>query len=415
MFDIIKSHHLTKKVFSLGKFSDQFYEENQDKISLHNYKSAKWLALCGGIGTLLIALFLFFVLGRNNGAIICYLGATVSLFIYEIILIKCRNRGNVFSTTILYLELGCILLASLLSGSIFSPNDYATSFILLIGMSPCLIFDKHLRASVTFDLYALLFIILCCISKPFTLASIDIFNVVVTGIMGNMLFRYILDVKIKSIENAKKQLAALENKYQLELMISQIQPHFLYNTLSSIQYLCLSDPQTAAKVTNKFAKYLRTSVEYEKFDQPKKFDVVLNQIENYLYIEQLRYGDRLKIEYSLETKDFYMPLLSLQPIVENAIKHGIAKKENGGTVKISTHHDKENKQYLISVEDDGVGFDVSNVNYDDDSPDKGRIHIGLKNVEKRIQLMSNGKLSIYSKPGIGTKVIISIPETVKGS
>ncbi|NMS88664.1 hypothetical protein HGQ85_01900 [Clostridioides difficile] len=131
------------------------------------------------------------------------------------------------------------------------------------------------------------------------------------------------------------------------------------------------------------------------------FDKELSHLENYLCIELLRFGERVKVKYELLNTDFYIPVLTIQPIVENAIRHGITKKKEGGTIIISTSKDKEN--VYIVIKDDGVGFKVL------EKINDGKNHVGIKNVKRRLKTQCNGSLAIESCMGKGTIVTIVIP------
>ena len=125
-------------------------------------------------------------------------------------------------------------------------------------------------------------------------------------------------------------------------------------------------------------------------------------MEKYLYLEKLRFEEDLNIEYDLQGGDFYLPALSIQPIVENAVKHGTGAKLDGGTVCIATREEED--AFVVTVSDDGVGFDP-----DKDLSD-GREHVGIRNVRERVQKMCGGSLSITSREGEGTTAVIRIPK-----
>ena len=124
----------------------------------------------------------------------------------------------------------------------------------------------------------------------------------------------------------------------------------------------------------------------------------------YLYLEQLRFGDDLHVECDLQKTDFKVPMLSVQPFVENAINWGVGQKEDGGTVWITTRENEE--QIELCVIDDGVGFDISKMEEQSD----GRQHIGVRNARIRFQKMCNGTVDIYSEKGKGTKIRINLPK-----
>lgn len=205
-----------------------------------------------------------------------------------------------------------------------------------------------------------------------------------------------------------RQLAEKEKKIvqnQINVAISQIQPHFLYNTLSTIAQLCNTDPETAGKVTVKFAKYLRTNLENMDDSTPVEFHKELEHVKTYLWIEKIRFQEDLNVVYDIETEDFYIPPLSIQPFVENAVKHGMMGKTDGVcTITIATRDYESSIE--VNIKDDGCGFDVNATNKDD-----GRQHIGIQSVKSRIEYMLNGKVHIESIPGMGTCVTITIPKS----
>ena len=200
------------------------------------------------------------------------------------------------------------------------------------------------------------------------------------------------------VEQEEHKNLELQNAH-IAIMLSQIQPHFLYNALNTLQYICKKDSVLAAEAIEHFAKYLRGNMDSLSMEHLIPFQEELEHINHYLYIEKLRFGDRIQIVYDLPYTDFYIPTLTLQPIVENAIRHGITKRPSGGTVWITTELEQNN--IYIKVIDNGVGFQ-DNKNFDD------RSHIGLINVKKRLELQCNGALTISSSKNQGTTVIICL-------
>ncbi|MCR5145205.1 MAG: histidine kinase [Lachnospiraceae bacterium] len=191
-------------------------------------------------------------------------------------------------------------------------------------------------------------------------------------------------------------------------MISQIGPHFVFNTLTTIKYLCKQDPDMAQEAVDEFAKYLRNNIDSLSNQRMIPFDKEMEHISNYLSIEKKRFGDDIKVIYDLRNIDFSIPCLTLQPLVENAVKYGVTQNEDGGTIIISAEVKAD--EVLITVEDDGPGFDFSHsVNsegyYVIDKGD-GREHIGIANVQKRLEILCKGKLMIESKVGEGTRAEI---------
>ena len=202
----------------------------------------------------------------------------------------------------------------------------------------------------------------------------------------------------KSVLEAEKE----HIKLQVSAMISQMQPHFLYNCLAIIEALCETDPKLAAQATSAFSDYLRENMIFAEKSNPISMSEELNHIKTYVWLEQLRFQNKLNIEYDIKCTSFHLPALSVQPMVENAIKHGVCKDKEGGTVRISTY--ETDRSYIVTVIDDGTGFDVRK------RIDNGKPHLGIENSRYRIREMVGGSLDIKSAPGEGTTVTIRIPK-----
>lgn len=246
--------------------------------------------------------------------------------------------------------------------------------------------------------------------------TMEIIHYVITNIFWINLFQFALIVfmivqyfvmmsysreRVKDA-NKKKELEAQLAQNRISIMLSQIQPHFLYNTLTVIYNLCEKDPEQAQYATAEFSDYLRGNLDSLNKKVPVPFESELGHVKLYLELEQMRFGDELKVVYDIQTMDFMIPALTIQPIIENAVKHGVGKKEDGGTVTIST---KElEKDYVIQIMDDGVGFDVNK------QSDDNRSHIGIENVKSRLCSMSKASLEISSVIGQGTVAVIRIPK-----
>ncbi len=187
------------------------------------------------------------------------------------------------------------------------------------------------------------------------------------------------------------------------LVLSQISPHFLFNSLNAIYFLCEKDTKAAQTAITELSSYLRGNMDSVNATEPIPFSTELKHIEHYLAIEKLRYGDELTIEYEINTRDFCVPALSVQALVENAVHHGIGKTENGGKITISSWPGYDT--ILVEVSDDGVGFDPEEV-----SRDKTRSHTGIANARALLKAMCNATLEIVSERGKGTKAMIRLPK-----
>lgn len=208
--------------------------------------------------------------------------------------------------------------------------------------------------------------------------------------------------KAKELETEKIVLNAELTESRISTMMSQIRPHFIYNTLGSIEQLCIIDPSKAGELVHYFAKYLRGN--FRELDNPKPIlmSQEMEHVRHYISIENVRFPD-MTFSFEMNSDDFHIPALTIQPIVENAIKHGLMKLSKGGTIRVVSYETESH--YCVSVEDDGVGFDTD-VLLDE------RKHVGIRNIRGRLKAMVNGTLEIESCVGIGTTVLIKIPKEV---
>ena len=208
--------------------------------------------------------------------------------------------------------------------------------------------------------------------------------------------------KARELELEKITLNAQLTETRISTMMSQIRPHFIYNTLGSIEQLCKLDPPKAGDLVHNFAKYLRGN--FGELDNPKPIlmSQEMEHVRHYISIENVRFPD-MTFTFEMKSDDFHIPALTIQPIVENAIKHGLMKLPKGGSIRVVSY--ETDTDYCIYVIDDGVGFDT-NALLDD------RKHVGLRNIRERLKAMVNGNLEIESTVGVGTKVKITIPKEV---
>ena len=209
--------------------------------------------------------------------------------------------------------------------------------------------------------------------------------------------------KAKELETEKIMLNAQLAESRISTMMSQIRPHFIYNTLGSIEQLCEVDPKKAGELVHDFAKYLRGN--FGELDNPKPIlmSQEMEHVHHYISIENVRFPD-MTFTFEMNSDDFKIPALTVQPIVENAIKHGLMRLQSGGTIRVVSFETETD--YCVTVEDDGVGFDT-NVLLDE------RKHVGLRNIRERLKTMVNGTLEIKSVVNVGTKVLIKIPKEAK--
>lgn len=201
-------------------------------------------------------------------------------------------------------------------------------------------------------------------------------------------------------EEAQREIGRLQEQLEYEqgnMLLSQIRSHFFYHTLNSLQALIVLQPDAAYKMAGDFSRYLRFNLDSVTADGGVgSFREELRAVRAYADINQQQLGDRLHMVYDIAEADFQIPLLTIQPVVENAILHGIKPKVGGGTVTLKLEELAD--CWRVTVDDDGVGFDPEEV--------QGKSSIGLENVRRRLARFPGCELRLTSIPGIGTKVIL---------
>lgn len=234
---------------------------------------------------------------------------------------------------------------------------------------------------------------------------------------------------------------------ELELMMGQIQPHFIFNTLSSIRTLIKVDPDLSYDMIYNFSNYLRANIDNVTNMDGIKFSAEVEHIQNYVNIEKVRFGERLNVEYDIQAGDFIVPPLSIQPLVENAIKHGIRNKPGVGIVTLKSYETPDFN--IVEVNDTGIGFNRNSANKvffsikDDmtsvgiksltlldalgrnitvsdpaDDTDENEIFVksdrhqsqGMKNILLRLKEMSNAAVEIFSQESMGTSIKVYFPK-----
>ena len=216
-----------------------------------------------------------------------------------------------------------------------------------------------------------------------------------------LVFRGVRRIVNEHRTNVKNQKLEIElDNSHTALMLSQIKPHFIYNVLGTIREFCEEEPKKAAELVQKFSMYLRGNFTEMDNQTPVSVAKEIEHVKHYVDIEMIRFPDMM-VEYDIQNDEFLVPALTIQPLVENAIKHGLMGLETAGKVKVSSY--ETDKYYEVCVQDDGVGFDES-VFYD------GKKHIGIANIRRRIEAICGGSLTIDSVKGQGTTAIIRIPK-----
>lgn len=221
-------------------------------------------------------------------------------------------------------------------------------------------------------------------------------------------------LELIEVDRARDDLARAEVK----ALRAQISPHFVYNSLSTIAAFIRVDPDRARDLLLDFADYTRYS-----FRRAGEFTTLadeLGNIDRYLALERARFGDRLQVRLRIspEVLGVVVPFLAVQPLVENAVRHGLAARPEGGTVTIEAAD--VGADCIISVEDDGIGMDPASVGLADldpvDGGPDGETHVGLGNVDDRLRAVfgQDYGLVVETAPGAGTKVILRVPKFAPG-
>ena len=294
---------------------------------------------------------------------------------------------NIFTHMFFYADNGVYTRAKLM---IISQGYQLVGFATVFALT---VFNKKLNINekVAFAVYCLLPLIAIIVQNLLPGYAIAYLSIIIAI---EVLFLFVNVKKNYELINEAKRTKEAEVK----LMVSQIQPHFIYNTLSSISTLIKIDPDKAQRGLDNFTEYLRANLTSISETGLVSFENELKHIKTYLSLEKMRFDDRLNIILDIKAKDFPVPPLSIQPLVENAVKHGILQKIEGGTLLLRTYETTD--AYYVEIKDDGIGFDVNDPSY------KNKEHVGLNNVKYRLSSMCHGELTINSVIDKGTTVVV---------
>ena len=225
---------------------------------------------------------------------------------------------------------------------------------------------------------------------------VSVFTFLGIGIMicALSMFGIILYDQLEQYLHQQQEIALQRTR----IMVLQMRPHFIYNTMMSIYYLCKQDPDLAQQITLDFTTYLRKNFTAVTSENAIPFSEELEHTRAYLAVEQAQFEDRLFVDYDTPHTDFKIPPLTLQPIVENAVKHGMDPDSEPLRISIRTKKTRSGSE--IIVEDNGPGFDPSKI-FDSNG--------ALSNIRQRLDIMCRGEMEILSEKGSGTVVIVKIP------
>ncbi|MCC8025756.1 MAG: histidine kinase [Clostridium sp.] len=191
----------------------------------------------------------------------------------------------------------------------------------------------------------------------------------------------------------KRQMELVE----AQIMLGQIKPHFVFNALANIKALMHTDTDMSERLIIAFTKYLRAHLDAWGKEEMIPLREILEFVDNYIQVEQSRFPGKFEVDYDIQYENFHMPHFIIQPLVENAIKHGLCKKNGTGKLRIASY--RADGEICIEIEDDGIGFNQM----PEPTMDGG---MGIENVRKRLAYLLDGSLVLNSELGKGTKAVI---------
>ena len=217
-------------------------------------------------------------------------------------------------------------------------------------------------------------------------------------------------LELAELDESRARLAHAE----IRALRSQISPHFIYNALTTISHHIKTDPEEARELIQEFSDFTRYS-----FRADAEFTTLaeeLNNIDRYLILEKARFGERLQVKLQIapEVLPVVLPFLALQPLVENAVRHGLGGKDDGGTLSVIA--EDAGADCVISVEDDGIGMDPDRLREEMTDSHLTGAHVGLGNVHDRLRAAFGDEcgLVVETGPGMGTKVSMRVPKFSRG-
>ena len=350
---------------------------------------------------------------RTVGSVICYVLRPVIIML-EVLMISPSKRISVFCTAPAIVNAALIVPALFGSSPVFYISEtgqwcegplyaavYAVIFIylaLLFLFSLSYFTKKNIKRGI---------IILAIIAESVTVSVCEYYNFVsgyTSAVTALCMLEYY--VYLTLIFQHDLQISLTEQKLHttqtnILLMLNQIQPHFLFNALNTIRALYAKDLKLGERTLEQFSSYLRQNLDYLTETELISVEKELEHTHIYTDIEKLRFPN-IQVQYEIKDTEFEIPPLTIQPLVENAIRHGIRGKKDG-IVTVSTV--REGNVHRITIKDNGVGFDQNKLT------DREGTHIGLQNVRERVEQMCSGTLTVSSEIGTGTEVTLLIPHS----
>lgn len=209
-----------------------------------------------------------------------------------------------------------------------------------------------------------------------------------------------------------ESISQKERDAELKFLKSQIKPHFIYNALNSIIAVSRRDPEQARNLLFDFSQYLHSCFDFENLDNLVPLDREVQLIHSYISIEQTRFQDVFKVEYDIENVNIQVPYLILEPLVENAIRHGIRTKLEGG--KILIYIKKMNDKICLGVKDNGIGIEFSRIEGLLEGSEIGHGY-GIYNINQRLARIYNTSLIIENNSDGGANIYMMLPVEIGGN
>ena len=386
------------------------------KIASSLWMITFWILFTGGVYVLDVADVFFWNENLPANTMALCLCQILSSFFLSLFAANCLTGKNKQIGVITQTAVGIITFASIMLATFKVVRIYDVRFhwyllytiqvaiLCVLGIKESIHSGRGIRIVLISSLVSMLCVLVDFFAGIFAIWGSLALSKIVFGAMLIIVIAFGIHAIInnyKASMRTKEIEAELKDK-SIAVMISQIQPHFLYNSLNNIAELCVVDPKRAEKATINFSRYLRGNMGALNEKKPIEFEDELSHLKHYIELEKIRYGDDLQFEYDIKELSFTLPALTVQPLVENAVNHGIRYHKMKGRVKISSYSDDKN--CYVVIEDDGVGFDPDKYMLD------GRKHVGISNVKYRLEVLCGGSLDIKSEINKGTVVTIRIPK-----
>ncbi len=376
----------------LSKESKVWFKTYRTEIIRENY-NVLW-ATSGLLSLMCLALYFSTLLdsavdaGRSILYMIMFCISAI-IWLYTQFYLRTHKRS---ALKVAYLFVGVVYVYAIILGVFITKDEVFLTICVLLFCIPLLLMDKIWRMGLYQLFWTSLIVFLTARYHRPDIAYMNICDSIICCIFGMVLSNYINRLRIEN--------------YAAKMADYQIRPHMITNVISSIQVMCRKDPKEAEQALCVFADYLRNSMYDPNMQGMIRFEKEMEHVRSFIMVEQIRFKERLRVLYDLEVKDFEIPSLTVQPMAENAIKHGILRRREGGTLTIASR--EYPAFYEVSITDDGIGFDTT------EKPLGERQHVGIENVRQRLSILCGGSLRINSVIGEGTNVILQIPKkTVK--